>query len=60
MKYQYLMSFLLVGLPGGDVTNAMASIFGGFYRGSRLPYHDFESQAFTLHAYSFKAPLNFF
>lgn len=60
MKYQYLMSFLLISLPGGDITDAMASIFGRFYRGPRLPHHDFESQAFTLHAHSFKAPLNFF
>lgn len=60
MKYRYLMSFLLISLPGGDVTNAMASVLGRFYRGSRLPYHDFESQAFALHAHSFKAPLNFF
>lgn len=60
MKYWYLMSFLLISLPGGDVTNAMASVFGRFYRGPRLPYHDFESQAFALHAHSFKAPLNFF
>lgn len=49
-----------ISLPGDVITNSMASKFCSFYRGPRLSYHDFESQAFTLHASSFKSPLDFF